>query len=132
MAVQTGASLLQLVGEMQDRTAFQQLNWTGTFADYLEIVAQDPQVTRNAFKRVYDMIMAYGSEEFIDAKKRLIRYRFFSDQSFDQEDSIFGLEVPLMRLVNFSKAQRSGMAPKSACCCCMARSVRRSPRLCVA
>jgi serine protein kinase len=110
MTVQTGASLLQLVGEMQDRTAFQQLNWTGTFADYLEIVAQNPQVTRNAFKRVYDMIMSYGSEEFIDAKKRLIRYKFFSDQSFDQEDSIFGLEVPLMRLVNFFKgaAQRYG------------------------
>src|SRR5689334_20728518 len=108
MTIQTGASLLQLVNEMQDRKTFQQLNWTGSFTGYLDIVADSPKVTRNAFQRIYDMIMSYGTEEFIDAKKRLIRYKFFSDMSFDQDDAIFGLEIPLMRLVNFFKGAAQG------------------------
>jgi hypothetical protein len=62
--------------------SFRELNWTGTFGDYLDIVARNPKVTRNAFQRIYDMIMSYGYEEFIDAKKKLIRYHFFSDPSF--------------------------------------------------
>ncbi|HWQ11303.1 MAG TPA: serine protein kinase [Roseiflexaceae bacterium] len=108
MTTTAGASLLQLVSELQDRKKFQDLNWTGTFAEYLEIVARDPRVTRNAFQRIYDMIMAYGTEEFIDAKKRLIRYKFFSDPSFDEGDAVYGLEIPLMRLVNFFKAAAQG------------------------
>ncbi len=108
MTVQTGTSLLQMISEMQDRKTFQDLNWTGTFADYLDIVASNPRVARNAFQRIYDMVMSYGTEEFIDAKKRLIRYKFFSDTSFDQDDAIFGLEIPLMRLVNFFKAAAQG------------------------
>ena len=108
MTNQVGSSLLQLVSELQDRKKFQELNWTGTFGDYLDTIAQDPRITRNAFQRIYDMIMSYGTEEFIDAKKRLVRYRFFSDMSFDQNDAIFGLEIPLMRLVNFFKAAAQG------------------------
>jgi serine protein kinase len=108
MAIQTGASWLEFVTDLQDRKKFQELNWTGTFAEYLDLVARDSTVTRNAFQRIYDMIMSYGAEEFIDAKKRLIRYKFFSDMSFDQEDAIFGLEIPLMRLVNFFKAAAQG------------------------
>src|SRR4029450_8466684 len=108
MTTQTGASLLQLVSELQDRKKFQELNWTGSFANYLDVIARDPTTTRNAFQRIYDMVMSYGTEEFIDAKKRLIRYKFFSDMSFDQDDAIFGLEIPLMRLVNFFKGAAQG------------------------
>ncbi|MCS6887852.1 MAG: serine protein kinase, partial [Chloroflexus sp.] len=68
----SGFELMKMIGEQQDRRRFQQLNWRGTFAEYLDIVARKPQVARNAFQRVYDMIMSYGTEEFIDAKKRLI------------------------------------------------------------
>jgi serine protein kinase len=108
MTTSTGASLMQFLGELQDRKQFQQLNWRGTFADYLDLVAQDSRVTRNGFQRIYDMIMSYGTEEFIDAKKRLIRYKFFSDATFDGDDAIFGLEIPLMRLVNFFKGAARG------------------------
>jgi serine protein kinase len=108
MTIQTGESLLQFVSELQDRRKFQELNWTGSFAEYLDIVAHNPVVTRNAFQRIYDMIMSYGTEEFIDAKKRLVRYKFFSDMTFDQDDAIFGLEIPLMRLVNFFKGAAQG------------------------
>jgi serine protein kinase len=103
-----GASLLQVVNELQDQKKFQELNWSGTFEEYLDLVYQRPEVTRNAFQRIYDMIMSYGTEEFIDAKKRLIRYKFFSDETFDGEDAVFGLEISLMRLVNFFKGAARG------------------------
>ncbi len=41
MSTQVGASLLQLVFEMQDRKTFQELNWTGSFSDYLELMCQN-------------------------------------------------------------------------------------------
>ncbi|MBC8075441.1 MAG: serine protein kinase, partial [Chloroflexales bacterium] len=99
---------MRFVNQQQDRKRFQELNWTGTFEEYLDIAADNPRITRNAFQRIYDMIMSYGAEEFIDAKKRLIRYKFFSDASFDGDDSIFGLERPLMRLVDFFKGAAQG------------------------
>jgi serine protein kinase len=108
MTLQDGASLLQLVGKLQDKKQFQDLNWSGTFQDYLDIVARNPRATRNAFQRIYDLVMEYGTEEFQDAKKRLIRYKFFSDPSFNRDDAIFGSEITLMRLVNFFKAAAQG------------------------
>jgi serine protein kinase len=41
---------------------------------------EDPQVTRNAFQRAYDMIIRYGTEEYTDVKKKLVRYNFFKDE----------------------------------------------------
>ncbi len=108
MAVKDGISLIDFVGQLQDQKKFQELHWTGTFQEYLDVVANNPKVTRNAFQRIYDMIMSYGYEEFVDAKKTLIRYHFFSDPSFDSNDAVYGLEIPLMRLVNFFKAAAQG------------------------
>ncbi len=108
MAVLDGTSLLTLVADLQDRKQYQELNWTGTFSDYLELVARNPRVTRSAFQRIYDMIMSYGTEEFIDAKKKLIRYKFFADPSLDEADAVYGLEIPLMRLVSFFRSAAEG------------------------
>ncbi len=108
MASLNGASLLSLVAELQDRKQYQELNWSGSFADYLELVAQHPRITRTAFQRIYDMIMSYGAEEFIDAKKKLVRYKFFTDPSIDEADAIYGLEIPLMRLVSFFRSASEG------------------------
>lgn len=108
MAVKDGVSLIDFVGQLQDQKKFQKLHWTGTFPEYLDTVAKNSKVTRNSFQRIYDMIMSYGYEEFVDAKKTLIRYHFFSDPSFDSNDAVYGLEIPLMRLVNFFKAAAQG------------------------
>src|ERR687886_188326 len=108
MAVLDGASLLSIVAELQDRKQYQELNWTGSFAEYLELVARNPRITRTAFQRIYDMIMSYGTEEFIDAKKKLIRYKFFADPSIDEADAIYGLEIPLMRMVSFFRSAAEG------------------------
>ncbi len=108
MTTPSGSQLMSLLSTLQDQQNYQNLNWVGSFQDYLDTVAKDPKVTRNAFQRIYDMIMSYGLEEFIDAKKKLIRYNFFTTNEFDEQDAIFGLEIPLMRLVNFFKAAAHG------------------------
>jgi serine protein kinase len=95
---------------LQDLTEYQDLNWEGSFEDYLSIVRQYPRVTRTSFQRIYDMMISYGREEYIDSKKRLVRYNFFKDEKYGGKDAVYGLDIPLMRLVNMFKsaAQRYG------------------------
>ena len=47
-----GHSLLERIAALQDAREFQELHWTGSFADYLEIVRQNPKVGRTAFQRL--------------------------------------------------------------------------------
>ncbi len=103
----TKPSLIKDIAKKIDRKKFAELNWEGTFEDYLSIVREHPEVTRNAFMRLYDMIISYGTEEYDDAKKKIIRYRFFSDPTF-KDDAVFGLDVPLMRFVNIIKSAALG------------------------
>ncbi len=96
------------VRERQSVEQFQELTWTGSFEDYVNIVLRQPTVTRNAFQRMYDMILSHGVEDFIEFKKKIYRYRFFEDPIDDGADGIFGLEVPLMKLVGFFRAAAQG------------------------
>ena len=97
-------SLTQKIAALQDYKSYAELNWTGTFEEYLELVRKSPKVTRTAYQRMYDMILSHGQEEYIDNKKRLIRYNFFKDEHHGGKDAVFGLDIPLMRLVNVFKA----------------------------
>src|SRR5436190_7792997 len=103
-------ALIAKVAALQNLKEYAELNWTGTFEDYLAVVRKNPSVVRSAFQRVYDMILSYGQEEYIDNKKRLVRYNFFKDEQHGGRDAIFGLDIPLMRLVNVFKsaAERYG------------------------
>lgn len=87
---------------------FKDLTWTGGFDDYLKVVKQHPKVTRNAYQRMYDMIVEYGSSEYVDTKKKVVRYHFFDDAENDGKDGVFGLDIPLMKLVNVLKAASLG------------------------
>jgi serine protein kinase len=100
--------LVGRIGKMQDRASYQDLNWEGSLEDYLRIVQENPKVTRTAFQRIYDMILTHGKTEYVDNKKRLIRYNFFHDEKFGGRDAIFGLDVPLMKLVNVFKSAAQG------------------------
>ncbi len=64
------------------------LHWNGTFADYVEVVRDNPKAARTAHARVYDMIASHGMKEQNGARK----YRFF-------EGDIFGLDRTLEKLV---------------------------------
>lgn len=84
------------------------LHWSGSFHDYLDLVKADPKITRNAYQRMYDMILEKGTEEYIDFKKHVIRYKFFDDLENGGKDAVFGLDVQLMKLVNVLKAAALG------------------------
>jgi serine protein kinase len=104
--------LVAQIAALQDYDRYRDLAWEGSFEDYLQIVRERPQVTRNAFQRVYDMVISYGTEEYIDNKKKLVRYNFFRDEADGGKDAVFGLDIPLMRLMNVLKAAAEGYGPE--------------------
>jgi serine protein kinase len=99
---------VESIAKLQNVEEYRHLHWEGSFDDYLEIVKKQPGIARSAFQRVYDMILSYGREEYIDSRKKLIRYPFFSDGAGNREDAVFGLDIPLMRLVNVFKSAAYG------------------------
>ena len=104
MSTAAPSSLIRTIASLQNQKVFAELSWQGTFEEYLALVRQNPAVTRTAFQRVYDMILSYGTEEYLDNKKRLMRFNFFKDAQHGGQDAIFGLDIPLMRLVSVLKS----------------------------
>src|SRR6059058_2101245 len=105
---ETDMGLVSRIAALQDKSSFKELHWDGTLDDYLKIVRENPRVTRTAFQRIYDMILSHGKTEYIDNKKRLIRYHFFHDEPNGGRDAVYGLDVPLMKLVNVFKSAAQG------------------------
>ncbi|GAB4297583.1 MAG: serine protein kinase [Myxococcota bacterium] len=96
--------ILKLVATKEDATEFLDIHWEGNFYDYLRMAAENPKIARTAYQRAYDMILSYGKNEYIDNKKKIIRFAFFQDPSLGESDTIYGLDIPLMRLVNILKS----------------------------
>ncbi|MCK5882940.1 MAG: serine protein kinase [Bacteriovoracaceae bacterium] len=84
------------------------LHWEGDFQDYLDLVEKNPIIARNAFQRVHDMIMSYGTEKYTEYKKDITRYKFFDDPFSNGKDAVYGIDVHLMKLVNFFRAAAAG------------------------
>ncbi len=40
-------------------------SWTGTYQEYLNMLAERPEIARTAFQRVYDMVASYGSRSSV-------------------------------------------------------------------
>ena len=106
------SSLLSMISQMQDIREYQELHWEGTFSEYLDIVREDPSVCRNAYQRLYDMIMHFGTEEYTEYKKRIIRYKFFDDPFDNGKDAVFGIDVHLMKLVRVFESAALGYGPE--------------------
>jgi serine protein kinase len=96
------------IGRLQDINEYKELHWEGTFDQYLEVVRKNPAVCRSAYQRVYDMIESHGREEYIDSRKKLVRYPFFNDEANGGQDAVYGLDIPLMRLVNVFRSAANG------------------------
>jgi len=105
-------SMTERIAALQDYRLYRELHWEGSFEEYLNIVREKPSVTRNAYQRLYDMVISYGTEEYIDNKKKLVRYNFFKDEQNGGANAIFGLDIPLMRLVHVLKAASEGYGPE--------------------
>ena len=106
----SGSDLINAISQKQDPEGFKELNWRGSFEQYLDIVRNNPKVTRSAFERLYDMILSKGTQEYEDHKKKMVHYNFFDDPFHDGRDAVYGLDISLMKLVNVFKsaAQRYG------------------------
>jgi serine protein kinase len=103
-----GKAILATVRQQQNLTDYRKTHWEGSFDEYLDIVAEQPRVTRSAYERLYDMIVSHGTEEVFEHKEKIIRYRFFTEYAARLGDGIFGLDRPLMQLVNAFKSAAKG------------------------
>ncbi len=110
MATTTGHHILQKIERIQDLTGFRNLHWEGTFEQYLDIVRENPQVARTAYQRVFDMIVSHGHHTYTRNRETLIHYNFFDDPFEHGKDAVFGIDRPLMELVQIfrSAAHRYG------------------------
>jgi serine protein kinase len=101
-------NILSATANLQNATEYQELNWEGSLEDYLKLVQDNPRVTRNAFQRIYDMILSHGVEEFVEHKKKYTRYRFFRDEKHNGRDAVYGIDQSLTHLVDtFKSASRN-------------------------
>ena len=101
-----------MIRESQDSKKFQDLHWEGTFAQYLELLEQNPLILRSAHQRLYDMVLSHGISEVEVDKEKIASYRFFQDPIEDGRDAVFGLERSLHNLMAMFKAAAHGFGPE--------------------
>src|SRR5580658_297475 len=96
--------ILSAIANLQSPEEYQELHWEGSFEDYLRMVQESPRITRNAFQRIYDMILSHGIEEAVENKKKYRRYKFFRDDLHNGRDAVYGIDQSLNHLVDIFKA----------------------------
>jgi serine protein kinase len=101
-------TILQAIQEKFDPQRFREHHWEGTFLDYLRLVTERPAVARNAFQRLYDMVLHFGTERYTRLREEITPYHFFSDPMGHGVDAIYGLDSALMNLVDFFKSAAHG------------------------
>jgi serine protein kinase len=104
----TAQAILTTLRNNLNLQIYQKLHWEGSFQQYLDLILEHPGVTRTAYQRLYDMILSHGTEEVYENKEKLIRYKFFTDFAARHGDGIYGLDRPLMQLVNTFKSAALG------------------------
>ena len=100
--------LLGIIDRKLDVTHFREQHWEGTFWDYLDIVTENPAVARNAFQRVYDMILSTARSRSRSSSRNTSATTSSPTRSTTAPTPIFGLERPLMQLVDFFKSAAQG------------------------
>lgn len=84
--------MMNLVSRLEEyRAAEAQLSWEGPFHEYYDQVLADPGLARLSHARVYDMLMAAGTDPGPNDHKQ---YRFFTSE-------LYGMEKPLEQLVDY-------------------------------
>src|SRR5713101_7412657 len=103
-----GKGILNAVRQQQNLSDYRKKHWEGSFDEYLDIVAEHQEVCRSAYQRLYDMILSHGTEDVYENKEKITRYRFFTEFAAKHGDAIYGLDRPLMHLVNAFKSASKG------------------------
>ena len=101
-------AILSVIDRHLDSARFRQQHWEGTFFDYVDMVAANPAIARNAFQRVYDLILHFGTDKYRYLKQEFVHYKFFDDPFDNGADAVYGLDASLMRLVEFFKSAAQG------------------------
>ncbi|CAG0997390.1 hypothetical protein PLCT2_02845 [Planctomycetaceae bacterium] len=96
--------ILDAIDDSPEVTIYRDLQWEGTFKDYMAMVLEDPAIIRNAHQRMYDMILQHGSTEYVFQKETMVSYKFFSDPFNNGHEAVFGIERALMQLVAHFKS----------------------------
>lgn len=104
----TGKTILGTLRQQLNLGDYRKKHWEGTFEEYLDIVREQPKVTRSAYQRLYDMILSHGTDDAYEHKEKITRFRFFNDFAARHADSIYGLDRALMNLVNTFKSAAMG------------------------
>src|SRR5205823_3038023 len=103
-----GKGILNAVRQQQNLSDYRKKHWEGSFDEYLDIIAEHPEVCRSAYQRLYDMILSHGTEEVFENKEKVTRYKFFTEFASRHADAIYGLDRPLMQLVHAFKSAAKG------------------------
>ena len=87
-----------------DRDSRNKQKFEGTFLDYLELVKNNPDITKLSHKRIYDLIMEQGvnvlkPEENTKIKKiygneKIKKYNFF-------KEDFYGIDKVIMKIMNY-------------------------------
>ena len=125
----SGESILARAKSTIDTTGFREQSWTGTFAQYVDVVRREPRVTRTAFERIYDMILEQGVREVRrqpeeDRPLRLLRRRRPRGRRRDLRPRHPADEARQ----HLQERARSGTAPSAASSSCTALSGRPRAR----
>jgi serine protein kinase len=101
-------SILSVIDRHLDSEQFRQQHWEGTFFDYVDMVVANPRLASNAFQRVYDMVLHFGTSKYSYLKQEFVHYKFFDDPIDKGADAVYGLDASLMRLVETFKSAAQG------------------------
>src|SRR6266511_3788214 len=83
---------MNLVTRLEEHRAQEQaLGWEGTFQEYFDMVVATPSLARLSHARVYDMIMAAGTEPATNGESV---HQFFAEE-------LFGIDRPIQHLVDY-------------------------------
>ena len=105
----TATAILDTLRTQLDITEYKKLHWEGIVRGLpRHRPANTPGVTRTAYQRLYDMILSHGTEDVYENKDKIIRYKFFAEFAARHGDGIYGLDRPLMQLVNTFKSAAQG------------------------
>jgi serine protein kinase len=104
----TGKAILASIRSQLNLSDYRKKHWEGSFDEYLDIVREHSEVTRTAYQRLYDMILSHGTEVVYENKEKITRYKFFTEFAGQHGDAIYGLDRPLMHLVNAFKSAAKG------------------------
>jgi serine protein kinase len=103
-----GKAILSAVRQQLNLSDYRKKHWEGSVDEYLDIVCEHPEVTRTAYQRLYDMILSHGTEDVYENKEKITRFKFFTEFAAQHGDAIYGLDRPLMHLVNTFKSAAKG------------------------